>query len=139
MTHHDCELFEHFLHDAAILIGKLRVLFLRVLHDIVGQVEEGQFPVCRGDLAELAVPRLDDGRAVFPVVDEPQRQLLYALRRRVELTQLALKRALRETGCGRGHVDPPVLEDVAVAVGEKAKNKIKAIKTQEFKTTTRIA
>ena len=80
-THHDGELFEHFLHDATVLLGKqIRILLLRVLHDVVGQVEEGQFPARRGDLAELAVPRLDDGRAMLPVVDQPQRQLLNALR-----------------------------------------------------------
>ena len=107
-AYHDGELFEHFLHDATILLGKqLRVLLLRVLHDIVGQVEEGQLAAGRGDLAELAVPRLDDGRAVLPVVDQPQRQLLYALRRRVEVAQLALERALGEAGCG--HVESLVL------------------------------
>ena len=58
------------------------------------QVKESEF-LGRGRLDDLLVPGFDDGGVMLAVVDDPQRQLLDALLRVVELRELPLQGGLR--------------------------------------------
>lgn len=94
-----CQMFDSFSDRRCKLSWKLGTLFLRVLNDVVGEVEVSEL-LGWLRLNHLFVPNFDDGFTVFAVVDQPEGELLNTLLWIVQFRHFFLQGWIRVTHFG---------------------------------------